>query len=155
MTAQALYGASALIAAVSFAVLCVFLIRTLTSARQTLDSLKTTIEGASDTVESIRGKVEELTTNVNEISVNVKEKLHAADALFDAARDAGATIQETAHTAKELADRFTKAVKEQSREKENKWAEWIRIGVRLVTAARSHLKASREQSSGRLSQSEA
>ncbi|WP_168735983.1 DUF948 domain-containing protein [Cohnella fermenti] len=148
MTGQVLLGGSALLAAVSFAVLCIFLIRTLSSARQTLDSLKTTIEGASDKVESIRGKVEELTTNVNEISVNVKEKLHAADSLFEAARDAGTTIQETAHTAKELTDRLTRVVQEQTKEKEHTWKEWLQIGLRVAGAVRSSVASAKRRTSG-------
>jgi uncharacterized protein YoxC len=119
-----------------------------------LEVLQTTIGEAIDKVESIRGKVEELTTNVNEISLNVKDKLHAADALFEAARDAGATIQETAHTAKELTGQLSRAVKERAREKENNWTKWVQTGIRLEGVVRSSLKSRRESSSGRLSSSE-
>lgn len=142
MNEQLIYGGSALLAAISFSVLCVFIVRTLTSARRTLELLRTAIGEANDKVESIRGKVEELTANANEISLNVKDKLHAADALFEAARDAGATIQETAHTAKEITGQLSRAVKEQTREKEDNWTKWVQAGIRLAGAVRSSIKSS-------------
>ncbi len=141
MDERAIYAASALVAALSFAALCVYLIRTLVSARQTMESLKTTVEEAGATVESLRGNVQELTSNVNEISINVKQKLHAADALFQAAKEAGATLQETTRAAKEVTGTLSKAVREQASKPDKPWVAWVTAGVKVATAIRQAVKA--------------
>jgi uncharacterized protein YoxC len=136
MGAQTVLAASAALAAVSFAILCFFAVRTLLGAARTMESLRTTLEKTSGTVESIREKTAELTDNVGELSIQVKEKLHATDTLFQAAREAGATIQETVHAAKVAAGTLTQAVREEAQSPRKPWLAWIKIGLQAAAALR-------------------
>ncbi|MBB6731980.1 DUF948 domain-containing protein [Cohnella zeiphila] len=140
MSAQTLLAASAALAAVSFAILCGFAVKTLLGAGRTMDSLRTTLEKTNGTVESIRDKTMELTDNVNELSLQVKDKLHATDTLFQAAREAGATIQETVHAAKEAADTLSNAVREEVQAPKKPWMAWIKIGLQVVSALRRSVR---------------
>ncbi|WP_080836793.1 DUF948 domain-containing protein [Cohnella massiliensis] len=138
MNTQIVYALSAALVALSFAALSLALIKTLLAARQTLDSAKTTLKQADETIEALQGKVERLAENANEISTDIRNKLHSADGLFRAARDAGAAVRETTDAARQIAASLSGAVRRQAAAIERRpdggerWMEWAQLGAKAA-----------------------
>lgn len=66
---------SALIAALAFAVLVVFLIQTLRSAKQSLDKASRTLEDVQQTVQMLSGDLQAIARNANHMTEELQGQL--------------------------------------------------------------------------------
>jgi uncharacterized protein YoxC len=85
---------AALIVAVSFAVLVVYLVATLKASQRTLDNVAGTIGDLEKQMNSITKETTELLIKTNELADDVSQKSARLDGIFDGAKGIGQTVKE-------------------------------------------------------------
>lgn len=83
---------SAVIAAVAFTILVIYLIMTLKKVMATLAETEQTLSDARTAVNGITGEAKDLIHTANQISDDVKGKIKAVDPLIESAHDVGDMI---------------------------------------------------------------
>jgi uncharacterized protein YoxC len=136
---------STAVAAVAFAVLCIYLITVLKSARQSLDSAKLAVDEVKVTIDGLQGEIKRLTYTVNEITTDVKGKLQATDPLFDAVRDVGVMLRDVTGSARDATFSFSRAMRRKASELDSGaaklgWMRWAALGVRVASGIRDGWK---------------
>ncbi|RIW31369.1 DUF948 domain-containing protein [Bacillus salacetis] len=91
---------SAVIAAVAFSILVVYLILTLRKLMSALDETKETLHDARSAVNGITDEAEELIHSANQISADVKGKMKAVDPLIESAQDVGEMLHSVTSSVK-------------------------------------------------------
>ncbi|WP_187444893.1 DUF948 domain-containing protein [Rossellomorea vietnamensis] len=94
---------SAVIAAVAFTILVVYLILTLRKVMATIAETKKTLHDARTSVNSLTDEAEELIHTANQISDDVKGKMKAVDPLVESAQDVGEMIHSVTSSVKRKA----------------------------------------------------
>ncbi|MGM0845023.1 MAG: DUF948 domain-containing protein [Bacillota bacterium] len=94
---------SAVIAAVAFTILVVYLILTLRKVMATLAETKKTLHDARTSVNSLTDEAEELIHTANQISDDVKGKMKAIDPLVESAQDVGEMMHSVTSSVKRKA----------------------------------------------------
>lgn len=95
-------------ATLAFVGLCLVGIRVLMAARRSLSAIESAAGEAKTALSLARQGMERISRAAGEISADVQDKLHSADSLFDAVRDAGLTIKTIAATVNALAGSFSR-----------------------------------------------
>ncbi len=85
-------------ATLAFVVLCIYVIRVLMTVRRSLSAIESAAGEAKETLSIARQGLVRISHAASEISADVQDKLHAADSLFEAVREAGSTIRTIAST---------------------------------------------------------
>lgn len=97
-----LVGISALIAAIAFVVLVVFLIQTLQSAKLSLDRAAKTLEEVQHTVELLSGDLQAITKNANHVTSELSEQMKKIEPVVDSVQHAGEALNEITLAAKQI-----------------------------------------------------
>ncbi|OIU69835.1 DUF948 domain-containing protein [Rossellomorea aquimaris] len=94
---------SAVIAAVAFTILVIYLIMTLRKVMTTLAETNKTLSDTRTAVNGITEEAEELIHTANQISDDVKGKMKAVDPLVESAHDVGEIIHNVTSSVKRTA----------------------------------------------------
>lgn len=93
---------SVAIVAIAFAVLVVFLIKVLSSAKDSLDNVSATLKDVQKTMEELTYEVKQTIRNVNDITGDVEHKLKQVDPVVDSVKNLGVVLSEITETLKDL-----------------------------------------------------
>lgn len=102
---------SALIAALAFAVLVVFLIQTLRSAKQSLDKASRTLEDVQQTVQMLSGDLQAIARNANHMTEELQGQLKKIEPVADSVQNAGEALNELTLAAKQISVGFVSGVR--------------------------------------------
>ncbi|MGG4397502.1 DUF948 domain-containing protein [Paenibacillus thiaminolyticus] len=102
---------SALIAALAFAVLVVFLIQTLRSAKQSLDKASRTMEDVQQTVQMLSGDLQAIARNANHMTEELQGQLKKIEPVADSVQNAGEALNELTLAAKQISVGFVSGVR--------------------------------------------
>lgn len=102
---------SALIAAIAFAVLVIYLIRTLLTAQQSLERVSSTLAALEQTVNGINGDLQDVVKHANEVTANVQQQLNKMTPLINSIENAGEALEEVTSAAKEVSVGIIKGVR--------------------------------------------
>lgn len=102
---------SALIAALAFAVLVVFLIQTLRSAKQSLDKASRTMEDVQQTVQMLSGDLQAIARNANHMTEELQGQLKKIEPVADSVQNAGEALNELTLAAKQVSVGFVSGVR--------------------------------------------
>ncbi|CAH8769029.1 DUF948 domain-containing protein [Paenibacillus dendritiformis] len=102
---------SALIAALAFAVLVVFLIQTLRSAKQSLDKASRTLEDVQQTVHMLSGDLQAIARNANHMTEELQGQLKKIEPVADSVQNAGEALNELTLAAKQISVGFVSGVR--------------------------------------------
>ncbi|WP_052504596.1 DUF948 domain-containing protein [Rossellomorea aquimaris] len=94
---------SAVIAAVAFTILVIYLIMTLRKVMATLTETEKTLSDARKAVNGVTEEAEELIHTANQISDDVKGKMKAVDPLLESVHDVGDMLQNVTSSVKRTA----------------------------------------------------
>lgn len=101
---------ASLIAAISFAVLVIYIIMNLRKLLNVFDSLEGTVKQSTNSIEvitkdvdALSGELETLLGSVNVLAKDVNQKLEKVDPLFDAIGDVGETVVDVNDSTRNLA----------------------------------------------------
>lgn len=83
---------SALIVAVAFAVLVIFIVQTLKSLRITLDNVATTVDSLEKQLNGITVETTELLHKTNKLAEDIQEKSLALNSVVDRVKDVGNSL---------------------------------------------------------------
>lgn len=97
-----IYEISALIAAVAFAVLVIYVIRTLLTAQQSLERVSSTLATLEQTVDGIKGDLQSVVKNANNMTANVQQQLTKITPLINSIENAGEALEEVTSAAKQV-----------------------------------------------------
>lgn len=83
---------SALIVAIAFAVLVVYLAQTLKALRTTLDNVATTVDSFEKQLTGVTRETERLLNNTNKLTEDIQEKSLALNTVFDQVKEVGHSL---------------------------------------------------------------
>ncbi|RKD68751.1 uncharacterized protein YoxC [Sinobaca qinghaiensis] len=105
---------SALIVAIAFAVLVIFIVQTLKAASSTMQNVAGTLDRVEKQVEGITTESEHLVQKSTLIVDDVQKKSQSLNGLFESLKDVGDSVQSINYTFKEMSDTVTTQSKHQS-----------------------------------------
>lgn len=100
---------AALIFAVAFAVLVVYLAMTLKASQRTLNNVANTLEGLEKQMDGISRETTELLTKTNQLADDVNQKAAKMDGVFDGAKSLGNTVKEFNESLSQVSSSITRA----------------------------------------------
>ncbi|SRR5690554_3135524 len=128
---------SALIAAIAFLLLVIFLIRalistskTLNAASKTLDHIGTTLKGFEQQMEGITKETTELLNKTNRLADDIVNKTGKLDVLFDGIKGIGHTVQQFNLSLQKLSDELQEQANEHA-EKTSQTIKWGEAAIHL------------------------
>ncbi|UQZ37435.1 DUF948 domain-containing protein [Paenibacillus sp. PK3_47] len=92
---------SVALAAVAFAVLVFFLIKTLNSAKESLDKVSQTLQEVQKTVDELTYEVKTTVRHANDITADVQNKIQKIDPIVDSVKNLGDVMNELTLTVKQ------------------------------------------------------
>lgn len=98
--------ASAIIAAVSFLLLTIFVIITLKSAKQTMADVSSTLQRVETKISGITEKSEQLMETTNNIAKDAEQKLQALDGIANSANHLGQSTYNMNHSIQQVSDKI-------------------------------------------------
>ncbi|GGF89780.1 hypothetical protein GCM10010912_38680 [Paenibacillus albidus] len=93
---------SVALAAVAFAVLVFFLIKTLKSAKDSLDKVSQTLQEVQKTIDELTYEVKTTVRHANDITADVQNKIQKIDPIMDSVKNLGDVLSELSLTVKEV-----------------------------------------------------
>ncbi|MGY4689192.1 DUF948 domain-containing protein [Salibacterium sp. K-3] len=105
---------SALIVALSIAVLVIYLIKTLKAAAGTMEKVSTTMERMEKQVEGITNESEQLIQKTNVIADDVQHKTESLNGLFTSLKDVGDSLENVNYSFKDMSDSISRHTRQQS-----------------------------------------
>ncbi|MBR7553750.1 DUF948 domain-containing protein [Allobacillus sp. SKP8-2] len=116
---------AALIAAVAFLVLVIFLAKTLMSVSKTLDNVSTTLESVEKQMQGISEETTLLLQKTNYLADDISEKTAKTTVLFDGIKGIGQTVNEFNHSLQQLSREVQQQAGEQAPQASQamKWGE--------------------------------
>ncbi|WP_256761198.1 DUF948 domain-containing protein [Cohnella sp. WQ 127256] len=141
---------SVAIVAVSFVILCGFLISLLKTAQRSMVTAQSAMQEVKETVENLGDEVKKLAESVNEVADDISGKLQSTDPLFEAVQDVGILLSEVTGTARKVTQNFGHSMSQQATAAEENevtpaWLEWAVLGARVVRSIQKGWKQQREQ----------
>lgn len=121
---------AALIAAVSFAVLVVFLAMVLNQAKRTLSNVADTLDGFEEQMRGITSESAELLHKTNKLAEDVSDKTSRINPLVDGFKGIGESLIDFSDTLKSISHRLT-TVAEQNKEQTAQAMNWGSVGLEL------------------------
>lgn len=97
-----LWQISVAIIAVAFAVLVVFLIKTLKTAQESLDNVSKTLKEVQGTIDELGYEVKQTVRHANEITVDVEHKMKQIDPVMVSVKNLGEVLAEVTGAAKQV-----------------------------------------------------
>lgn len=129
---------SALIAALAFAVLVVFLIQTLRSAKQSLDKASRTLEDVQQTVQMLSGDLQAIARNANQMTEELQGQLKKIEPVADSVQHAGEALNELTLAAKQISVGLVSGVRKAASRFEKKRQDGPAPGGQTASAAGSY-----------------
>lgn len=105
---------SALIVAVAFAVLVIYLVKTLKSANRTLDHLAETTAGIKSQINGITKETETLLQRTNELADDIQEKSQSLNSIFASAKELGDSVNQITHSIRHMSTTISNQANRQS-----------------------------------------
>lgn len=93
---------SVVIIAVAFAVLVLFLIKTLKAATQSLEKTSQTLQEVQKTIDELGYEVKQTIRHANDITVDLQSKMKQIDPVMDSVHNLGEVLSEVTYAAKQL-----------------------------------------------------
>ncbi|ANY74364.1 hypothetical protein BBD41_18275 [Paenibacillus ihbetae] len=93
---------SVAVIAVAFAVLVVYLIKTLKAATQSLEKVTQTLQEVQKTIDELSYEVKQTIRNTNDITVDVQHKMKQIDPVMDTVRNLGEALSEVTYAVKQV-----------------------------------------------------
>lgn len=104
---------SVALAAIAFAVLVFFLIKTLKSAKESLDKVSQTLQEVQKTIDELTYEVKTTVRHANDITADVQGKIQKIDPIVDSVKNLGDVMNELTLTVKQVSvtviERFRKS----------------------------------------------
>ncbi|GAA0379905.1 DUF948 domain-containing protein [Bacillus horti] len=133
-----LIGISVAIIAIAFAALVIFLIKTLTSVRNTLDQVNQTMLEMKGQVDNLSTEATELIRSTNEITADIKNKTQKLDGIFHSIEDLGVASQQMTASIKQVSTTISSRVKQMTEvppqgktDKLSEMFKYVTAGVKL------------------------
>lgn len=110
---ESLLYISALIAAIAFAVLVIYLVRTLKSANRTLEHVANTMAGLEKQINGITKETEELLHRTNRLADDIQGKTESLNTLFSSVKELGDSVGQVNQSIRHVSNTIqTQAVKQ-------------------------------------------
>ncbi|WP_068609567.1 DUF948 domain-containing protein [Paenibacillus swuensis] len=93
---------SVAVIAVAFAILVVFLIKTLKKVMESLEQTNRTLTEVQHTVNDLTVEAKQLMHTVNQITVDVKGKINSVEPFFETAQDVGEVLHGVTNSVKQV-----------------------------------------------------
>lgn len=119
---------AALIFALAFAVLVVYLGKTLKAAQHTLESVANTLDGIEHQMQGITRETTDLLHKTNELAEDIKGKSAKLDVVFDGVKGIGETVQEFNESLRTLSAEITRTAKQE----DDKVAQTVKWGAAII-----------------------
>ncbi|AJS60146.1 DUF948 domain-containing protein [Paenibacillus sp. IHBB 10380] len=101
--------------AVAFAVLVIFLIKTLRAATQSLDKTTQTLQEVQKTIDELSYEVKQTIRHANDITVDVQAKMKQIDPVMDSVQNIGEVLSEVTLAAKQVSTTLIDKMKSNKR----------------------------------------
>lgn len=102
---------SVVIIAVAFAVLVLFLIKTLKAASQSLEKTTQTLQEVQKTIDELGYEVKQTIRHANDITVDLQAKMKQIDPVMDSVHNLGEVLSEVTYAAKQLSSTVMEKIK--------------------------------------------
>ncbi|WP_332697590.1 DUF948 domain-containing protein [Halalkalibacter lacteus] len=142
---ESLLYISALVAAVAFAVLVIYLVRTLKSANRTLEHVANTMAGLEKQVNGITKETEELLHRTNRLADDIQEKSESLNTVFSSVKELGDSIGQVNKSLRHMSNTVSTQVVKQS-DQIAKAVQWGNVAIDLY----SKFKQKKEKSSNEM-----
>ncbi|MEC0372666.1 DUF948 domain-containing protein [Paenibacillus chibensis] len=126
-----LVGISVAIIAVAFAVLVVYLIKTLLAAKDSLEKTTQTLQEVQQTIDELGYEVKQIVRHASDITVDVQHKMKQIDPVMNSVKNLGEVLSEVTLAAKQASSTMIQKFKQTSH----------RVGVNQHDALPSHSTA--------------
>lgn len=114
---------SALIAAIAFAVLVIYLVQTLKALRTTLENVASTVDSLQNQLTGVTEETERLLHNTNKLTEDLHEKSQALDSLFNQVKEVGNSLGKLNQSFKNISNQVASGTERYSEQVE-KVVEW-------------------------------
>lgn len=121
---------AALIAAIAFAVLVVFLAMVLNQAKRTLSNVADTLEGLEEQMKGITSESAELLHKTNKLAEDVSDKSSRLNTLVDGFKGIGESLVDFNNSIKTASHRLS-VVAEQNKDQAAQAMNWGTVGLEL------------------------
>lgn len=105
---------SVVIIAIAFAVLVLFLIKTLKAATQSLEKTTQTLQEVQKTIDELGYEVKQTVRHANNITVDLQAKMKQIDPVMDSVHNLGEVLSEVTYAAKQLSTTVMDKIKKTS-----------------------------------------
>lgn len=119
---------AALIAAVAFVVLVIYVVITLKATKETLANVSGTLKGLEKQMEGVTTETTQLLTKTNRLADDINQKSTKLDGLFESAKGIGTTINDFNQTLRQLSNMISRT----SREDQEKAAQAVKWGSTIM-----------------------
>ncbi|MFC7320289.1 DUF948 domain-containing protein [Halobacillus campisalis] len=126
---------SALIAALAFGVLVIFLARTLVAVRRTMNNVADTLEGVEKQMEGITLETTALLNKTNKLAEDVSVKSQSLNPLVDGVKGIGETVQEFNHSIRSISKGLTRSAHNHT-DSAAQAMKWGQVAINLWKKAR-------------------
>ncbi|RCX13933.1 uncharacterized protein YoxC [Fontibacillus phaseoli] len=99
--------------AVAFAVLVVFLIKTLKAAEKSLDKTTQTLQEVQKTIDELSYEVKHVVRQANDLTGNLQHKMEQIDPVLESVKNVGDVLNEVTLAAKQVSTAFIDRMKSQ------------------------------------------
>ncbi len=134
---------SALIAAIAFAVLVVYLVQTLKALRTTLNHMASTVNSLEQQMTGIARETERLLNNTNKLTEDIQEKSYALNTIFDQVKEVGHSLGTLNETFRKISSQVASGTERHSDQVE-KVVEWSSALMRIWQKWKVKKKATEE-----------
>lgn len=129
---ESLLYISALIAALAFAILVIYLVRTLRSVNKTLEHVANTMAGLEKQIDGITRETEGLLHRTNKLADDIQEKTESVQVIFDSVKDLGGSFKKVNESIRHVANTVSVQTEKQS-EQIAQVVQWGNIAIDLYT----------------------
>ncbi|TFB25074.1 DUF948 domain-containing protein [Filobacillus milosensis] len=119
---------SALVAAIAFLILAIYISYTLVSVRKTFHHVANTVEGIENQMQGITYETTELLKKTNHLAADISVKTDKLNTLFDGVKGIGYTVQEFNDSLQKLSDEL----KDQANDHAEKTSQTIKWGEAAI-----------------------
>jgi len=119
---------AALIAALAFALIAIYLAKTLKSLSRTFDSVADTLDGFEQQMQGITHETTELLHKTNELAEDIQGKTAKLDVLFDGVKGIGETVKDFNESLQTLSSEITRTAEQE----DDKVAKTVKWGAAII-----------------------
>lgn len=121
---------SAIIAAVAFFILVIYLCKTLKSLSVTLNSVSTTLVGLEKQMDGVTKETAELLHKTNALAEDIGDKSEKLNVVVDAIQGVGVTVQQFNGTLRKITHTIDHSV-DQNQEKISQFVQWGQVFLEM------------------------